>query len=77
MRHHPSGQIEARRGLKGRTQTPECQEGGGEKVSGKRDANTRAAEASRGAGLEMPFGLTRSQWILNARGVLELLAFLS
>lgn len=46
-------------------------------MSGKRDSNTRAAEASRGAGLEMPFGLTKSQWILNARGVLELLAFLS
>lgn len=46
-------------------------------MSGKRDANTRAAEASRVVRLEMPFGLTRSQWILNARGLLELLAFLS
>lgn len=53
----------------GTTEMPECQKGGGEKVSGKRDGNTSVAETFRRAGLEMPFGLTRSQGILDARGV--------
>lgn len=36
--------------MAGRAEMPECQQGGGEKVLGKRDGNTSAAETSRGQG---------------------------
>lgn len=64
------GQIEEGRGLNGRKSWDA-------RVSARRRRESVRKEGwehkcgwdIQGAGLEMPFGLTRSQWILDARGV--------